>query len=238
VRRYWPDTNPIGKAITFGDPADSSTRWIPVVGVVGHTQQERLGGETRVQVYLPEAQLSTGYIAFAVRTADNPLAMLGAVRNAVHSVDPDLPLAHINTMEQLIARSTAERRFAMLLLGGFGLLAMILASIGLYGVMSYLVTQRRRELGVRLVLGAEAREVLRLVLGEGLRLALAGVVIGLVAALALTRVMQHMLFDLSATDPLTLATTAALLVAVAAVASYLPARRATRVDPMETLRAE
>jgi putative ABC transport system permease protein len=149
-----------------------------------------------------------------------------------------MPLANVNTMEDLIAQSTGSRRFAMLLLGGFAVLAMTLASIGLYGVMSYTVTQRARELGVRLALGADQREVLGLVLRQGLRLALTGVGIGLVAAFAVTRVMKNMLFNLSATDPLTFLAIAVLLVAVALLASYLPALRATRVDPIVALRSE
>jgi putative ABC transport system permease protein len=160
------------------------------------------------------------------------------VRAAVRSVDPELPLANVNTMEKLIESSTGQRRFAMLLLIGFSLLAMTLASIGLYGVMSYTVSQRSRELGVRLALGADSREVLGLVLVQGLRLALAGVVIGLVAAFAVTRVMKNMLFGLSSTDPLTFVAISLLLVAVALVASYLPALRATRVDPVVALRTE
>ena len=238
ARRYWSNVDPIGKRITLGDPTDSSTRWIPVVGVVGHMLQERLDGENRVQVYFHEAQLSTRFLAFAVRTTGSPLASVQAVRSAVHTVDPQFSLAHINTMDRLIARSTAGQRFAMLLLCGFAVLAMGLASIGLYGLTSYMATQRSRELGVRLALGAEARQVFRLVMSEGLRLALIGLAVGLAAAFALTRVMRHMVFDVSVTDPLTFLTIALLLLGVALVASYLPARRATKINPIEVLRAE
>jgi putative ABC transport system permease protein len=238
VHRYWPNSDPIGKRITFNSLTDSSIQWIQVVGVVGHTTQEGLDAQKRVQLYLPIAQATRPFLTFAVRTAGEPLGVLSAVRRAVHSVDPDLPLSRTSTMDRLIAQSTGSRRFAMLLLGGFALLAMTLAAIGLYGVMSYTVTQRARELGVRLALGAEAREVLGLVLLQGLNLALTGVGIGLVAAFAVTRVMKNMLFNLSATDPLTFLTIALLLVAVALVASYLPALRATRVNPIEALRSE
>jgi predicted permease len=238
VRRYWPNGDPIGKRITFNNLSDSSIQWIQVVGVVGHTMQEGLDAEKRVQLYLPVAQAGASFLTFAARTTGEPLGALNAVRSAVHSVDPDLPLAAASTMDRLIAQSTGSRRFAMLLLGGFALLAMTLAAIGLYGVMSYTVTQRARELGVRLALGAEAREVLNLVLLQGLSLALTGVGIGLVAAFAVTRVMKNMLFNLSATDPLTFLTIALLLVAVALAASYLPALRATRVNPIEALRSE
>jgi putative ABC transport system permease protein len=238
VRRYWPHTDPIGKRITFNNLTDSSIQWIQVVGVVGHLAHEGLDAQKRVQVYFPLAQNGLPFLGYVVRGAGDPMAALPSVRAAVRSVDPELPLANVSTMEQLIDGSTGQRRFAMLLLIGFSLLAMTLASIGLYGVMSYTVSQRSRELGVRLALGADSREVLGLVLVQGLRLALAGVVIGLVAAFGVTRVMKNMLFGLSSTDPLTFVAISLLLVAVALVASYLPALRATRVDPVVALRTE
>jgi putative ABC transport system permease protein len=177
-------------------------------------------------------------MGFAVRTSGDPLAAQNAVRAAFHSVDPTLPIAGVATMDQLIEQSTGSRRFAMLLLGGFAALAMVLASIGLYGVMSYTVTQRSRELGVRVALGADTRAVMGLVMGQGARLALVGVGIGLATSLAVTRLLKNMLFNLSATDPATFVSISLLLIAVALLASYLPARRATRVDPMQSLRAE
>jgi predicted permease len=239
VHRYWPNVDPIGKRITFNSFTDSSIQWIQVVGVVGHMAHEGLDAQKRVQVYFPVAQNGgIPFLGFTVRTTGDPLASLGAVRGAVRSVDAELPLANVNSMDHLIEQSTGSRRFAMLLLGGFALLAMTLASIGLYGVMSYTVTQRARELGVRLALGADSREVLGLVLLQGLKLALTGVAIGLLTAFAVTRVMKNMLFNLSATDPLTFLAIALLLVAVALVASYLPALRATRVNPIEALRSE
>ena len=238
VHRYWPHTDAIGKRITFNNLTDSSIQWIQVVGVVGHLAHEGLDAQKRVQVYFPLAQNGLPFLGYVVRTAGDPMAALPSIRAAVRSVDPELPLANVNTMEQLIDDSTGQRRFAMLLLIGFSLLAMTLASIGLYGVMSYTVSQRSRELGVRLALGADSREVLGLVLVQGLRLALAGVVIGLVAAFAVTRVMKNMLFGLSSTDPFTFVTISLLLVLVALVASYLPALRATRVDPVVALRTE
>jgi len=238
VHRYWPHSDAIGKRITFNNLTDSSIQWIQVVGVVGHLAHEGLDAQKRVQVYFPLAQNGLPFLGYVVRTAGDPMATLPSIRAAVRSVDPELPLANVNTMEQLIESSTGQRRFAMTLLIGFSLLAMTLASIGLYGVMSYTVSQRSRELGVRLALGADSREVLGLVLVQGLRLALAGVVIGLVAAFGVTRVMKNMLFGLSSTDPLTFVTIALLLVLVALVASYLPALRATRVDPVVALRTE
>jgi len=238
VHRYWPHTDPIGKRITFNNLTDSSIQWIQVVGVVAHLAHEGLDAQKRVQVYFSLAQNGLPFLSYAVRTTGDPMAALPGMRAAVRSVDPELPLANVNTMEQLIDNSTGQRRFAMVLLIGFSLLAMTLASIGLYGVMSYTVSQRSRELGVRLALGADTREVMGLVLVQGLRLTLAGVAIGLLAAFGVTRVMKNMLFGLSSTDPLTFAGISLLLVGVALVASYLPALRATRVDPVVALRTE
>ena len=240
VRRYWPTGDPIGKRITFNNLTDSSITWITVVGVVGHTLHTGFDDErTRVQVYFPLAQgRGLQFLGFVVRTRGDPSAAVGAVRAAVHTVDPDLPLAAINSMDELITQTTGPRRFSVLLLGGFAALAMVLAMIGLYGVVSHLVTQRTREIGVRVALGAAARDVLGLVLRQGLRLALLGVGVGLVAALLLTGVMRSMLFGVGARDPVTFVAAPALLIAVAVLASWLPARRAARVAPIEALRAE
>jgi len=238
VRRYWPNTDPIGKRITFNNLTDTNIAWITVVGVVGHMKHEGLDAQARVQYYFPLAQGDLPFLGFAVRTTNEPTAALADVRAAVRSVDPDLPLANVNTMESLIDQTTGPRRFSMLLLGSFAGLALVLASIGLYGVMSYTVTQRARELGVRVALGAASRDVLTMVLGQGARLAVIGVAIGLVTSLAVTRVMKDMLFGVSVTDPLTFVAISTVLLGVALLASYLPARRATRVDPIEALRSE
>ena len=238
MQRYWPHMDPVGKRITFNDLTDTNITWITVVGEVAHTLHTGLDDEHRVQVYFPLGQPGLPFLGVVVRTAGDPMAALASVRAAVRGVDPDLPLAAVNTMDELIGQTTGPRRFSLFLLGGFAALAVVLASIGLYGVMSYMVTQRSRELGVRLALGAGTGDVLGLVLRQAVALALAGVVIGLVAALALTRVMQGMLFHVGATDPLTFVLVPLLLVGVAMFASWLPARRATRVDPIEALRAE
>ena len=238
VRRYWPNTDPIGKRITFNNLTDSNITWFTVVGVVGHMKSEALDADARVQYYFPVPQRPFPFLSIVVRTQQDPIDAVPAIRNAVRSVDPDLPLANINTMQGLIDGTLGPRRFSMLLLGLFAGVALLLASIGLYGVMSYIVTQRIRELGVRVALGADTREVLGLVLGQGVKLALAGVGIGLVASLVMTRFMQRMLYSVSATDPITFIAISVILVGVALLASYLPARRATRVDPIVALRAE
>ncbi|MFI5209114.1 MAG: ABC transporter permease [Gemmatimonadales bacterium] len=237
--RYWKNEDPIGKRITYDDPEhDSTVKWIQVVGVVGHAMHEGLDAQHRVQVYLPEAQVTYSSLDLAIRTTGDPMAVAGSVRAAINALDPDLPVTNVRSMEQLIEASTGQRRFAMLLLGIFSGIALLLASVGLYGVMSYTVTQRASELGVRMALGAGARDVLRLVLNQGMRLAFFGVGIGLVAAFAVTRLLRSMLFGVSATDPLTYVGISLLLLAVTLVACWLPARRATRVDPVVVLRAD
>jgi predicted permease len=238
VARYWPNQDPLGKRITFNNLTDSTIQWITVVGVVGHTLHEGLDGKRRVQLYFPMNQGSTPFGAVAIRSQGDPNALLPSIKNAIHLIDPDLPIANVSTMEQLIDGTTGQRRFAMYLLSGFSILAAVLASIGLYGVMSYLVTQRARELGVRLALGAATRDVLRLVVGQGMRLAFIGVAIGLASALIVTRFIRSLLFDVAATDPLTFILIPLLLLVVAFFAVYLPALRATRVDPVVVLRAE
>jgi putative ABC transport system permease protein len=238
VSRYWPRDNPIGKRVTFNNLTDSSITWITVVGVVEHTMHEGLDGDRRVQMYLPIAQDPMSFQTFAVRTSGNPLEMVASIKAALKRIDADLPISAIHTMDELIDGSTGSRRFSMVLLGIFSSLAALLAAIGLYGVMSYTVTQRSKELGVRLALGAHSGDVLRLVLKQGMVLVGIGVTLGLLAALSLTRVLRTMLFNVSTTDPLTFASIALLLVGVTLIATWLPARRATRVDPVVVLREE
>jgi putative ABC transport system permease protein len=250
VKTYWPDVDPIGKRITYDDLTDSTVDWITVVGVVGHTAHEGLDAEKRVQVYLPLAQAPTPFMSFAVRTAGAPLAAVGGVRAALNTVDPDVALASINQMDELVSLSTGPRRFSMVLLTVFSLMAAALAAIGLYGVMAFTVTQRTKELGVRLALGATPVEVQRMVMGQGMRLALVGVAFGLVAAIALTNLLKaldtatalgtadRLLFKVSPHDPLTFLGVPTLLLLVTLLATWLPAHRATMVDPVEALRDE
>jgi ABC-type antimicrobial peptide transport system permease subunit len=197
-----------------------------------------LDADARISVYRPYTQSGARTMFVALRTTVPPESLVAAVRGAIGDLDPDLPVASVMTMTGRLDRSLAQREFAMLLFATFSALALVLATIGVYGVMSYLVTQGRRELGIRLALGATPWAVIRLVLGQGLVVALAGVSIGLVAALALTRLFGSLLFGVAPTDPVTFAGVAGLLLAVALVACYIPARRAGRIDPMRTLRSE
>jgi putative ABC transport system permease protein len=199
---------------------------------------EGLDGGRRVQLYFPLRQAAIPGMAFTVRSKGNPTALVPQIKAAIKGVDPDLPMAGVNLMDDLIEGSTGPRRFSMVLLAIFSSLAGALAAIGLYGVMSFTVTQRSRELGVRLALGAGTTDVLRLVLNQGMRLAVVGVGIGLTAALILSRVLRSMLFNVSATDPLTFVSIPLLLMGVTLLATWLPARRATRVDPVVVLRDE
>jgi putative ABC transport system permease protein len=235
ARRYWPDEDPIGKRIgNEGDEPD----WTEIVGIVADVKQFGLTIEDRPTMYFPQSQQPSRVMFVAVRGQSDPTALAGAVRGQVSELDKDLAVSQVLSMKEVVSRSVAEPRFTLLLLTVFAGLALVLAAVGIYGVMSYSVTQRRHEIGIRMALGASSGEVLRLVVGHGLVLTAAGVGIGLGAAVALTRVMESLLYGVSATDPLTFAAIALLLTAVAVAASFIPARRATRVDPMIALRYE
>ncbi len=238
VRRFWPQADPIGKRLAFGDADDSTTEWITVVGVVGHTKHEALDAEARVQMYLPYAQAAQGGMSVIARTTGDPLAQVSSVRRAVQSVDADLPIARVEAMEALVERSVGQRRLAMILLGAFAGIALVLAAVGIYGVMAFSVAQRSHELGVRMALGAGRRRVLGLVVRQGMALAGAGVAVGVLGALGLTRLIGSQLYAVRATDPATLATVAVVLSATALLATLVPALRATRVDPVVALREE
>ena len=239
VKRFWPNVDPIGKRITFGNPQrDSTVDWITVVGVVGHTKHEGLDAQNRVQLYFPYNAdgVISGNMFFAVRTAGDPDRSAASVRSAIHAVDRDVPVAGVATMQTNIANSMGQRRFAMLLLGLFAVMAVVLASIGIYGVMSYSVTQRAHEIGIRMALGAARKNVLGMVMGQGLVLVGVGVLIGLAGAFGLTRLIASQLFGVKPSDPVTFVLVALTLVGVAALATFIPAMRATRVDPVVALR--
>jgi len=240
VRRFWPDQDPIGKRITPGSPDSSNPDdWITIVGVAKDVRQFELVTDPKPQMYLTYQQ--AGFFAprhLVVSTEVEPLSLAPTVRKAVWDIDKDQPVSDISTMEQVLSESIARQRFSMLLLGIFAAVALVLAAVGIYGVMSYSVTQRTREIGIRMALGARRSDVLKLTVGGGLKLVLIGVVIGLGVAFVLTRVMASLLFEVSATDPVTFIVISLVLIGVAALASYIPARRATKVDPMVALRYE
>jgi putative ABC transport system permease protein len=254
ARKYWPDEDPVGKRVTFESvPQPTPTQpqaqptpspqpiWREVVGVVGHVRNEGgLEGESRAQYYVPfgSGNASSSNLFVAVGTDGDPAQLAPAVRGAITSVDRDLPVFRVTTMEKMVADSLTQRRFSMFLFGVFAALALALAVVGLYGVMSYAVAQRTHEIGLRMALGAQARDVLRMVVGQGMALVGVGLGIGLAGAFVLMRLMSSLFYGVSAADPLTYAGIALLLAAVALLASYIPARRATKVDPMIALRYE
>jgi putative ABC transport system permease protein len=236
-RKYWPNEDPVGKRISF-QGGQQNPIWREIVGIVGHVKHRALEGESRVQYYIPHTQMQAGNLNLVVRTDADPTSLAGVVRGAISGMDKDLPVYRVQTLEQYVIDSMAQRRFALTLLGIFALVALALASVGLYGVLSYSVTQRSHEIGIRMALGARAADVLRLVIGQGMLLALAGVALGIVGAFLLTRLMANLLFGVKASDPLTFVAIALLLTLVALVACFVPARKATKVDPMVALRYE
>jgi predicted permease len=237
ARAYWPDADPIGKRLKRG-AADSKAPWLTVVGVVGNVKQYALDSDSRVAIYSPHLQVPSSTMYVVVRTTTGPSSVAAAVTSEARALEPNAPVYDVKSMEQWLSESLARRRFSMLMLGLFAVVAMLLAAVGIYGVMSYSVEERTREIGIRVALGARTRDVLNLVVRRGVALAAAGVGIGLVGAVSLTRLMASLLFGVGATDPLTFALIALLLMLVALLACYVPARRATKVDPMIALRYE
>ena len=237
ARKLWPGEDPLGKRLRYyGDTKPPP--WLTVVGVVGDVRQYGLDTPGTMGLYIPDAQAPSFAGTMVVRTATDPASLVPAIRRELLGADKQMAVYNVQTMEQRLADSILLRRFSMLLLGLFAALALVLAALGIYGVMSYTVTQRTHEIGVRIALGAQTRDVLRLVIGQGMLLTLVGVAAGLVASLAATRALRQLLYEVSATDPVTFAGLALLLVLVALVACYVPARRATRLDPMVALRHE
>ena len=240
AEQFWPGEDPTGKRLKVGPP-DAPNPWVTIIGVVGDVRQAGLYGEQQAELYAPYTQERRSWMSprdLIVRTSGDPAAVAGAVRQAVWAVDKDQPVSNIRTMDQVFAATVSRERFQTLLLALFAALALVLACVGLYGVISYAVAQRTREIGVRMALGAQPWDVLRLVLRQGMTLTFAGLVFGIAVALAVTRVMSDLLFGVTATDAVTFVSVGALLVVVAFLACYVPARRATKVDPLIALRYE
>jgi len=232
VHKHFPGKDAIGKRI--GSPE----RWREIVGIVGNVRNFGLDREEPPAVYLPHAQVPLPFMTLVVRTAGDPLAVAASLKGVVREIDPDLAIANLSTMNQVVATSVADRRWTMLLLGAFAALAMLLAAIGLYGVMAYSVAQRTQEIGIRVALGAQRGDVLRLVLGDGMRLWVLGAGVGVVAAVLATRWIESLLFGVSALDPVAFVAAPLLLLGVALLATWIPARRAMRTDPLVALRYE
>jgi putative ABC transport system permease protein len=238
ARRIWPDEDAIGKRFARSHHNEKDL-WITVVGIVGDAHQAGIDVPPRWEAYFPYRQQSFFEPGdLAVRTAGDPEKMAEVIRQQVWAVDPEQPVAAVMPMQQRVDEELSPKKIQTGLLGGFAALALLLASLGIYAVLSFAVAQRTRELGLRMALGAQRGDVFRLVLAQGLRPTLVGITAGIMGAYALHRVMAHLLFNVSATDPLTFAGVAILLTSVAMAACYIPARRATRVDPIVALRYE
>ncbi len=242
ARQYWPGENALGRRLKIGDPNEPGKQWKEIVGIVADIRQMGIDEPVKAEMYLPYQQITDwpGYLPrdLAIRTNGDTSNLAGPVRQIIREVDPDQPVSNVATMAELLGEEAAQRRMGMIMLAGFAALALLLASLGIYGVLAYFVTQHTNEIGVRQALGATPRNILFLVLQKGMVLTLAGVVIGLIAAFALTRLMSSLLFGVAAADPLTFASVPLLLILVALFACYIPARRATKVDPLVALRYE
>jgi predicted permease len=234
ARRYWPRENPVGKHVLLGRQPGPSE----IVGVLGDVENLAVGKDPQAEIFVPFAQIPWATQNLVVRTAGDPRSLTAAVRTCVLALDRDQPVTGVESMDEVLEAGAAQPRFTTWLLGGLAATAFLLSMVGIYGVIAYSVAERTQEMGIRIALGADGRDILRLVLGHGLLLAGTGIAIGLVAAFALTRLMTALLYRVSVTDPLTFIAGPALFAAVALAASYLPARRATRVDPATALRAE
>jgi predicted permease len=237
VKRFWPGQDPIGKRVKFGS-LTSSSPWMSIVGVVGEVKYRGLPQNPTADpdIYLPFADRNS-LLGIALRTTVPPSSLIGTVRAAVRAADPSIPVYNIATMDELVSRQTSQSRFTMWLMGVFAACALMLAVVGIYGVMSYLVSQRTREIGIRLALGAKGQDILRLVVGNGARLIGAGIVVGIAASFALQRLVSSLLFGVTTADAAA-GFAVVILAAVAMLACYLPALRATRVSPLNALRSE
>jgi putative ABC transport system permease protein len=232
--RYWPDSDPIGERNSFRGPDSFAT----IVGIVGDTRVESVGDEPYSQAYAPFAQQPTRVMGIAARITTDPRQAAAQLRRAVKDLDPSLPLAQVQSMDAYVKDSLARPRVSMLVLGIFAAVALVLAAIGIYGVTTFAVSQRTREIGVRIALGAAKTDVIQMIVRQGMIPVITGLAIGIAGAWAATRAMRSVLYGISNTDPITYVVIAIFLAIVAFVAALIPARRATRVDPVEALRSE
>jgi putative ABC transport system permease protein len=238
ARQYFADEDPIGKRLRVNFFISGDAKDDEIIGIVGDVRHTKLETEPRATIYWPHQRSPSGSMTLALKASGDGAPIVSSVIAAVRSLDPALAVGDIRTMDEVVSRSLAERHLLMLLLAIFAGAALVLAAVGIYGVIAYSVTQRTQEIGIRMALGAQQRDVLRMVVAHALKLAAVGVVAGVAGALALTRLMAGLLFSTTPYDPTTFLSVAALLTAIAALASYVPGRRATRVDPVIALRSE
>jgi putative ABC transport system permease protein len=240
VRRYFANEDPIGRTIRLGWGRAPDQEYTPgtVVGIAGDVRLRDLGEDATPTIYLAHAQVAVPGMSLVARTQGDPTTLTPAIREILNSLDPNLPLDRVDTMEGVISDSVAQPRFYMLLLVLFAVVALALAAVGIFGVMSFVVAQRKREIGIRMALGAREASVLRMVLGRSMGLIAAGIGMGLIAAVGLTRLLESLLFGVTPLDPVVLGGTSALLALTALAATWLPARRAARLDPLVALRID
>jgi putative ABC transport system permease protein len=245
AKQYYPNENPLGKRINIGwgrqrseNKADTVNAGGEIVGVVGDMKARGANEAAPATIYLPFDQAPITEVSLLVRSTASPTLIVNEARAAIKEIDADLPVFDVKTMTDAVSESVAQPRFYAILLGSFAGIALLIAALGIYGVISYAVSQRTRELGIRIALGAQRERVVRLVIGQGLTLTLLGIVLGVAGAVVLTRLISSLLFGVAAADPLTFISVAVLFVLVACLASYLPARRAAGVDPIIAMRAE
>ncbi|MDP9121576.1 MAG: ABC transporter permease, partial [Acidobacteriota bacterium] len=238
VTKFFPQQNPLGQRVTFGDPQQKDSQWLSIVGVVGDVRHNSLNEQPDAEAYWPQVQNPIGLASLVVRGDGDPAALTRAVREQIRAIDHELPVDRVRTMADVVTASLAQSRFKAVLLGLFAALALVLAAIGVYGVVSYSVAQRTHEIGIRMALGAPRQQVLRMVVQQGMSLVLVGLAAGLVLAWFATRLLADQVYGVSTGDPLTYLVVPLTLTLVALAANVVPARRATRVDPLEALRYE
>lgn len=235
AQKYWPNEDALGKRITMDDPRKSDAKWVTVVGIIADIRHRGLDAPPNPEFYVPHTQRAAREMILAVRSTQDPRGLASSIRNQLRTLDPERPVANVRTLEQITSDSIAPRRMSVVLLGVFAAVALVLASVGIYGVMSFLVIQRTHEIGVRMALGAQRRDVFALVIGHALKLVVVGTALGLVLALFSTRTLSALLYSVGAFDPATFVFVTFVLAVIALLASYIPARRATKADPMVVL---